>query len=73
MSDEGKTGAKLTALPGGGCPDNLKQELRKYQESLPLMVEYQVALAKVQWSRYTALVEEGFTEAQAIELCKGME
>jgi hypothetical protein len=39
-------------------------------KSLPLMKEYETIQAKVTRSKYEALIEVGFTEAQALELCK---
>ena len=44
--------------------------LEQLQANMPIMVEYQQLVAKQMRARYVALITEGFTEAQAIELCK---
>lgn len=46
------------------------QALKKLMDDMVLMQESFVALAKMTRAKYNALVAEGFTEAQAIELCK---
>lgn len=46
-----------------GCVENLKREMDSF-------IEYQQVVAKVRRAAYLAHVEEGFTEAQAIELVK---
>lgn len=51
---------------------NLTKELRNLVENLPVMLEYQTAVAQLQRARYKALLKEGFTEEQAIELCKSI-
>ena len=37
---------------------------------LPLLAKYAVINAKLHKVKYDALIEQGFTEAQALELCK---
>ena len=46
------------------------QALKKLMDDIVLMQESFIALAKMTRAKYSALVAEGFTEAQAIELCK---
>lgn len=45
--------------------------LRSYRESADTMLQLLVAQAPLIRAKFNALVKEGFTEAQAIELCKG--
>lgn len=44
--------------------------IREIQEALPVIIEGQKALAQATRARYLALVVEGFTPEQALELCK---
>lgn len=60
----------LIPLPGGGNPDLSKEATRRLQESLPQIIEFQIVMAKIHKAKYDALIAEGFTEAQALELCK---
>jgi len=46
------------------------QAVKEFITELPAQLELQVAIAKLQRKRFLALMEEGFTEAQAIELSK---
>lgn len=48
--------------PTRAAVDNLRR-------ILPEMMEHAALLAKIRRASYLALVEEGFTEAQALELC----
>jgi hypothetical protein len=47
-------------------------QLEELKRSLPVMFEYQLIVAKLIRARYTALIEEKFTEQQALELTKEM-
>jgi len=44
--------------------------IREFIAQLPAHLELQVAMAQLQRKRFDALIKEGFTEAQALELCK---
>jgi hypothetical protein len=44
--------------------------LREMIANLDALIEYQTVMAKLQRSRFKALVKEGFTPDQAIELSK---
>lgn len=44
--------------------------IREIQVALPVVIEGQKALARATRARYLALVKEGFTQEQALELCK---
>ena len=45
--------------------------LLDYRERAPLFQEMQAIEAKLKRAKFLALVENGFTETQALELCKG--
>ena len=44
--------------------------LQQMRDNLAWFVEYHMLDAKIVRARFNALVAEGFTEAQAIDLCK---
>lgn len=48
----------------------LAQIVVRMRENLPAFLEYEELQAKVKRKKYLSLVNEGFTEQQALELCK---
>tara|TARA_B100002049_G_scaffold210911_1_gene173626 strand:+ start:295 stop:513 length:219 start_codon:yes stop_codon:yes gene_type:complete len=68
MSNENDKTLRL--VPGGGKPDQTKQAIRQLRENMDDLVELQSALAQIQRAKFKALIAEGFTEAQALELAK---
>lgn len=60
----------LTSIEGGRHPDKFREELRKLQASLDVVLKSQRYVAQVTRAKYDALIEQGFTPAQALELCK---
>lgn len=70
MSNNDKT--NLTLLPGGGKPDAAREALRELKAGLDAHLELQVVVARIQRSKYNALIDVGFTEAQALELCRSI-
>ena len=63
---------KITVIPGAGQPDKFRQLLRDMKANLEVTLEYEVIRAQVTRVRYEALLKQGFTEAQALELCRGL-
>ena len=63
--------ANIKLLKGGGSPDEFKQAIRKMIEATPDLIEYYKIDAQLRREKFKALVEEGFTEDQALELSKG--
>lgn len=53
--------------------NEMRAELEKMKRDLPEFIEYTSVLAKIRKASFDALVEQGFTEPQALELCKSME
>jgi len=60
----------ITPISGGGKPDKFKEAVRAMKEQLSDQIEFQQLVAKLQRAKYVALIEEGFTPAEALELCK---
>lgn len=51
--------------------DDMENAVRKYREGAQLLSQAVIAQAPLIRAKFNALVKEGFSEAQAIELCKG--
>ena len=49
----------------------LEQGVEQTKRNMPLILEYITLQAKQRRAKYRALVKEGFTPEQALELCKG--
>jgi hypothetical protein len=47
------------------------QMVRRYRENIKAHVEFNQLLAHTMRAKYVALVKEGFSEDQALILCKG--
>lgn len=62
--------SNLRAIEGGGVPDKAQEEFRRLQANLQIILEAQQCVATITRAKYIALVAEGFTPAQALELCK---
>lgn len=48
----------------------LAQSIKQMREQLPALMEFAELQARLTRTKYNALLKEGFTEVQAIELCK---
>jgi hypothetical protein len=61
-------------VEGTGVTDAEKvaqaQQLIELRESMPHFFEIYALQAKMRMAKFKALVKEGFTESQAVELCK---
>ena len=53
-----------------GEKDELKASLEALKRNTEAMIEYACLMAKIRRKAYLAYVGEGFTEEQALELCK---
>ena len=48
----------------------IKKGLEDLKEMMPYIIENETLQAQIKKEKFEALVKNGFTEAQAIELCK---
>lgn len=55
-----------------GDQSKLVAHVEELKRTLPVMMEYQIIVAKLIRTRYDALIEEDFSEKQALELTKEM-
>lgn len=67
MSDD-----KIKVLPPilPQATDELRAALEIHRRNLPFLKEYQQLQAQVTMAKYKALRAEGFTNQEALELCK---
>lgn len=57
-------------FPGNGQSNKLAEASRQFKQDIPFMIEHVAMMAKLHREKYNSLIREGFTEAQALELCK---
>jgi hypothetical protein len=67
MEDE-----KLKMFQGKGQKNILAEELREMQKGLPEIIEYWKLQAQIQRAYYLELVNQGFSEDQALQLTMGV-
>lgn len=71
MSDDDKDRPKIVAL--NFTPDEATKRLEELKRSVPEMVASNREIAKVLRAKYLALIESGFTQKEAMKLCKKLE
>ncbi len=49
---------------------NMAQLVRDMKENMPALIEFEQLQARKTRAKYLSLIEHGFNEAQAIQLCK---
>lgn len=49
---------------------DMRETLSQFFDQLPEQIKFQQYTAKITRVKYDALIKEGFTEEQALELCK---
>ncbi len=60
----------LVSLLGGGKPDESAEALREAKASQATALEAIALVAEAKWTYYNELKKQGFTDSQALELCK---
>lgn len=61
---------KITVLHGGATKNELKAAIRTMRDNLPDMIEHMNLMAQLHKAKFDALKEQGFSDEQALELCK---
>jgi len=74
MAGKGKDNGAATVLQlvKSGAADEGAEAVAQLRKALPALQEYNRLIASVQRDAYKAYILEGFTPAQALELCKAM-
>ena len=61
----------LHVLTGGNNPPIItKKALDQMKIDLPGMLEYIIIMAEMTKAKYDAMIDQGFTKEEALELCK---
>jgi len=60
----------LNSIRGSATRNVLAESLRNFRDNYLLLIEYHAIDAQIKRAKFLALIKEGFTEAQALELCK---
>ncbi len=68
--DDSKRGLSVVDFPED--TDGMAGAVEALRRNLPLMKEYHAMCAELYRTKYLALIEAGFTESQALELCRVM-
>ncbi len=67
MSDDKTSDITLLSL---GEPDKVAALVEQLRREMPHQIELDKLIAKIRRQRFLNYVAEGFTDAQALELCK---
>jgi hypothetical protein len=51
-------------------PNERADALESLINSVPMLISAQTSMAKISRAKYLALIDAGFTEAQALAMCK---
>jgi len=62
--------SKMKVINGAGNKDEMKETLRAMRETMPTYLEYLTLTAKMTRAKYDAMIVEGFTPKEALELSK---
>lgn len=60
----------VTVINGGGVPSDVANLVRMSNREFENLVQLLGINAKLHRAKFKALVDEGFSESQALELCK---
>ena len=63
---------KLTLLHGGNTKNQHRDAIRAIRESMPDLIEHMQLMAQLHKAKFDALKAQGFTDDQALELCKSV-
>jgi len=60
----------IKPINGGNKPNVMKEAIRNMTENLPMLIEHATLMAKLHRAKFLALKAEGFSDQEALELCK---
>ena len=67
-----KDGDNIRVLEGGRTPNMTSEAVRQMWANLPALLEHTALMAELQKAKFDALTRNGFTDSQALELCKSV-
>jgi hypothetical protein len=62
----------IKILEGGRSNNEMADAMRKMAAEMPILIENVKMLAQLQRAKFDALKDVGFTDEQALELCKNL-
>jgi hypothetical protein len=62
----------IVVLDGGKTPNLTAEALREMRANMPLFLEHMAMMAELQRAKFDALKKNGFTDAQALDLCRSV-
>jgi len=62
----------IKILEGGRSNNEMADAMRKMAAEMPILIENVKMLAQLQRAKFDALKDSGFTDEQALELCKNL-
>jgi hypothetical protein len=71
MSDENKENKNnIFMFPGAPPPDVASDVIKRMWADIPFLIQYFAVTARLTREKFDAMKKEGFSDEQAIELCK---
>ena len=62
----------ITVIDGGKTPNLTAEALREMRANMPLLLEHMAMMAELQRAKFDALKKQGFTDTQALDLCRSI-
>jgi hypothetical protein len=62
----------IHVLTGGGAKNASAEAVRHLRENLPALMDHVALMATLHRAKFNALKAEGFTDEQALELCRSV-
>ena len=62
----------ITVIRGGATPNPSADAMRSFAAEIPALLGHMRLMAQLHHAKFVALRTEGFSETQALELCKSV-